>query len=86
MKENSKTKRKIWKLVNLKEIWNKLTEQDEDLEIKEIENPDTEKFYENLKVLEEKIESKKASKNKYKTINVKEQAERNKKTVERERD
>lgn len=89
MKENSKTKQKIWKLVNIKEIWKKLTEQDKDEEIEEIENTDTDEFFKNLRVIEEKMEKKEATKSKnkeyYKSVEVK-QVEKNSRNVDRERD
>ena len=49
MEKKVKTRKKIWNLVDFRDIWKKLTEQENDEEIKELNNQDTNKFIENLR-------------------------------------
>ena len=43
-----KTRKKIGKLVDIRDIWKKLTDPEKDDEIEEVNNPDTEEFIRNL--------------------------------------
>ena len=44
-----KTRKKIWKLVDIRDIWKKLTDPEKDDEIEELNNQDTNKFLEDLR-------------------------------------
>ena len=44
-----KTRKGIWKLVNIRNIWEKLTNPEKDDEIEELNNQDTDKFIQNLR-------------------------------------
>ena len=49
MEKKVKTRKGIWKLVDFRDIWKKLTDSENDEEIEELDNQDTNKFIENLR-------------------------------------
>ena len=49
MEKKVKTRKGIWKLVNIRNIWEKLTNPEKDDEIEELNNQDTDKFIQNLR-------------------------------------
>ena len=44
-----KTRKKIWKLVDIRDIWKKLTDPEKDDEFEEVNDQDTDKFIRNLR-------------------------------------
>ena len=49
MEKKVKTRKGIWKLVDFRDIWKKLTDPENDEEIEELDNQDTNKFFEDLR-------------------------------------
>ena len=49
MEKKVKTRKGIWKLVDFRNIWNKLTDSENDEGIEELDNQDTNKFFEDLR-------------------------------------
>ncbi len=92
MEKKVKTRKKIWNLVDFRDIWKKLTEQENDEEIKELNNQDTNKFIENLRNIQiktgtiKKEDEKLTKDSKYKNKEQNIKNERNSYTQDRERD
>ena len=92
MEKKVKTRKKIWNLVDFRDIWKKLTEQENDEEIKELNNQDTNKFIENLRNIQiktgtiKKEDEKLTKDSKYKNKEQNIKNERNSYTQYRERD
>ena len=92
MEKKVKTRKKIWNLVDFRDIWKKLTEQENDEEIKELNNQDTNKFIENLRNIQiktgtiKKEDEKLTKDSKYKNKEPNIKNERNSYTQDRERD
>jgi hypothetical protein len=91
MEKNVKTRKGIWKLVDFRDIWKKLTDSENDEEIEELDNQDTNKFIENLRniqiktgTIKEDVNTTKSTKYKIKEQNIRN--ERNSYTQGRERD
>ena len=91
MEKKVKTRKGIWKLVDFRDIWKKLTDPENDEEIEELDNQDTNKFIENLRNIQIKTgtikkdeETTKNTKYKIKEQNIRN--ERNSYTQGRERD
>lgn len=91
MEKKVKTRKGIWKLVDFRDIWKKLTDSENDEEIKELDNQDTNKFIENLRniqiktgTIKEDVNTTKSTKYKIKEQNIRN--ERNSYTQGRERD
>lgn len=89
MEKKVKTRKGIWKLVDFRDIWEKLTDSENDEEIEELDNQDTNKFIENLRNIQIKTgtikkdeNSTKSSKYKIKEQNIR--GERNSYTQGRE--
>lgn len=49
MEKKVKTRKGIWKFVDFRDIWKKLTDPENDEEIEELDNQDTNKFFEDLR-------------------------------------
>ena len=47
MEKKVKTRKGIWKLVDFRDIWKKLTDSENNEEIEELDNQDTKNFIEN---------------------------------------
>ena len=91
MEKKVKTRKGIWKLVDFRDIWKKLTDSENDEEIEELDNQDTNKFIENLRNIQIKTGTIKKDVNTTKSTKykIKEQNIRNKRnsyTQGRERD
>ena len=92
MEKKVKTRKGIWKLVDFRDIWKKLTDPEKDDEIEEVSDKYTEKFFKDLEYIQEKTGTIKKDENsinssKYKIIkkqNIKN--ERNSYDQGRERD
>lgn len=91
MEKKVKTRKGIWKLVDFRDIWKKLTDSGNDGEIEELDNQDTNKFIENLRniqiktgTIKEDVNTTKSTKYKIKEQNIRN--ERNSYTQGRERD
>ena len=91
MEKKVKTRKGIWKLVDFRDIWKKLTDPENDEEIEELDNQDTNKFIENLRniqiktgTIKEDVNTTKNTKYKIKEQNIRN--ERNSYTQGRERD
>lgn len=91
MEKKVKTRKGIWKLVDFRDIWKKLTDPENDEEIEELDNQDTNKFIENLRNIQIKTgtikkdeDTTKNTKYKIKEQNIRN--ERNSYTQGRERD
>jgi len=91
MEKKVKTRKGIWKLVDFRDIWKKLTDSENDEEIKELDNQYTNKFIENLRniqiktgTIKEDVNTTKSTKYKIKKQNIRN--ERNSYTQGRERD
>ena len=91
MENKVKTRKGIWKLVDFRDIWKKLTDSGNDGEIEELDNQDTNKFIENLRniqiktgTIKEDVNTTKSTKYKIKEQNIRN--ERNSYTQGRERD
>ena len=86
-----KTRKKIWKLVDIRDIWERLTGPEKNDEIEEVNNQDTDKFIQNLRniqiktgTIKEDVNTTKSTKYKIKEQNIRN--ERNSYTQGRERD
>lgn len=91
MEKKVKTRKGIWKLVDFRDIWKKLTDSENDEEIEELDNQYTNKFIENLRniqiktgTIKEDVNTTKSTKYKIKEQNIRN--ERNSYTQGRERD
>ncbi len=91
MEKKVKTRKGIWKLVDFRDIWKKLTDSENDEEIEELDNQDTNKFIENLRniqiktgTIKEDVNTTKSTKYKIKEQNIRNG--RNSYTQGRERD
>ena len=91
MEKKVKTRKGIWKFVDFRDIWKKLTDSENYEEIKELDNQDTNKFIENLRniqiktgTIKEDVNTTKSTKYKIKEQNIRN--ERNSYTQGRERD
>ena len=89
MENKVKTRKGIWKLVDIRDIWKKLTDPEKDDEFEEVNNQDTDKFIRNLRNIQIKTgtikkdeNSTKSSKYKIKEQNIR--GERNSYTQGRE--
>jgi len=49
MEKKVKTRKGIWKLVDIRDIWKKLTDPEKDDEFEEVNDQDTDKFIRNLR-------------------------------------
>lgn len=86
-----KTRKKIWKLVDIRDIWKKLTDPEKNDEIEEVNNQDTDKFIQNLRNIQIKTGTIKKDENSTKSLKykIKQQnvrGERSSYTQGRERD
>lgn len=86
-----KTRKKIWKLVDIRDIWKKLTDPEKNDEIEEVNNQDTDKFIQNLRNIQIKTGTIKKDENSTKSLRykIKQQnvrGERSSYTQGRERD
>lgn len=84
-----KTRKKIWKLVDIRDIWRKLTDPEKDDEIEKVNKQDTDEFIKNLRDIQIKTGTIKKDENSTKTskYKIKEQnirGERNSYTQGRE--
>lgn len=84
-----KTRKKIWKLVDIRDIWKKLTDSEKDDEIEKVNKQDTDEFIKNLRDIQIKTGTIKKDENSTKTskYKIKEQnirGERNSYTQGRE--
>ena len=91
MEKKVKTRKKIWKLVDIRDIWKKLTDPEKDDEIEELNNQDTDKFIQNLRNIQIKTGTIKKDENSTKSLKykIKQQnvrGERSSYTQGRERD
>ena len=91
MEKKVKTRKGIWKLVDFRDIWKKLTDSENNEEIEELDNQDTNNFIENLRntqiktgTIKEDVNTTKSTKYKIKVQNIRN--ERNSYTQGRERD
>ena len=91
MEKKVKTRKGIWKLVDFRDIWKKLTDSENNEEIEELDNQDTNNFIENLRntqiktgTIKEDVNTTKSTKYKIKEQNIRN--ERNSYTQGRERD
>ena len=84
-----KTRKKIWKLVDIRDIWKKLTDPEKDDEIEKVNKQDTDEYIKNLRDIQIKTGTIKKDENSTKTskYKIKEQnirGERNSYTQGRE--
>ena len=91
MEKKVKTRKGIWKLVDFRDIWKKLTDSENNEEIEELDNQDTNNFIEKLRntqiktgTIKEDVNTTKSTKYKIKVQNIRN--ERNSYTQGRERD
>ena len=66
-----KTRKKIWKLVDIRDIWERLTGPEKNDEIEEVNNQDTDKFIQNLRNIQIKTGTIKKDENSTKSLKYK---------------
>lgn len=90
MGKTVETRKKIWKLVDFRDIWKKLTDPENDEEIEELDNQDTNKFIEDLRNIQIKTgtikKDEKINSSRYKITGQRTKSERDSYTQGRERD
>lgn len=89
MEKKVKTRKGIWKLVDIRDIWKKLTDPEKDDEFEEVNDQDTDKFIRNLRNIQIKTGTIKKDENptersKYKIKAQKTRGERDSNTKGRE--
>ena len=77
-----KTRKKIWKLVDIRDIWKKLTDPEKDDEIEKVNKQDTDEFIKNLRDIQIKTGTIKKDENSTKNTKYK----INKQNIRNERD